>query len=93
MEPRLNFLRYQLQVECYLAFATDKNSTEEVFLRFRKIVDMYILAGSTLEINIETAMRNKILEVRVLSRDGHIFSACSTNDAWCTTFKATESRW
>ncbi|CAB1102890.1 unnamed protein product [Ectocarpus sp. CCAP 1310/34] len=30
---------------------------------FVKIVDMYILAGSEMEINIETAMRKKVLEV------------------------------
>lgn len=37
--------------------------TQGIFTHFRRIVDMYILAGSELEINIETAMRNKVLEV------------------------------
>ena len=52
----------KLQVECYVE-SCDQNPAEEVFSQFRNIVDMYILAGSELEINIETAMRNKILKV------------------------------
>lgn len=36
---------------------------EKQFEHFRDIVNMYILPGSELEVNIETAMRNKILKV------------------------------
>lgn len=38
-------------------------SADELFEKFREIVDLYILAGSDLEVNIETAMRNKVLKV------------------------------
>eukprot|EP00903_Cladosiphon_okamuranus_P009461 g9020.t1 len=50
------------EVECYLEYARE-TPAEEVFLQYRSIVDIYILAGSKLEININTAMRNKILEI------------------------------
>lgn len=46
---------------------------EELFAKFRSIVDMYILAGSELEVNIETAMRNKVLKVSSL-REGIMVS-------------------
>lgn len=57
--------RRQLQVECYVACAGE-NPSEELFVHFRHIVDMYIVEGSMLEININTVMRKKVLEVRWL---------------------------
>lgn len=53
----------RLQVGVYRIEA-ERKSAEELFVLFRKIVDMYILAGSEMEINIETAMRKKVLLVR-----------------------------
>ena len=70
MEFRSNSVRRQQQVEWYVAY-TRENPAEESFLQFRNIVDMYILAGSKLEINIDTAMRNKILEVGMVEAYGH----------------------
>lgn len=37
---------------------------ETQFGAFREIINMYILPGSEMEVNIETAMRNKILKVQ-----------------------------
>ncbi|CAB1120304.1 unnamed protein product [Ectocarpus sp. CCAP 1310/34] len=50
------------QVERYVAHA-EKESAAELFVHFRRIVDKYIVSGSELELNIESAMRNKVLEV------------------------------
>ncbi len=47
----------------------EQKSAEELFVLFRRIVDMYVLAGSEMEINIETAMRKKVLLVRTNERD------------------------
>ncbi|CAM9617718.1 unnamed protein product [Ectocarpus fasciculatus] len=41
----------------------EKEPDEQLFVQFRRIVDVYILAGSELEINIESAMRKKVLEI------------------------------
>lgn len=50
------------QLDKYIVQAAEV-TPEELFDKFRAIVDMYILAGSELEVNIETAMRNKVLKV------------------------------
>lgn len=52
-----------VQVDSYIAKAATIEP-EPQFLEFRGIVNMYIMPGSELEVNIETAMRNKILKVR-----------------------------
>lgn len=52
------------QLDAYVLQASEM-PPGELFDKFRAIVDMYILAGSELEVNIETAMRNKVLKVMV----------------------------
>lgn len=54
------------QVEIYTLRA-ETQSAEEIYARYRDIVDLYIVAGSELEVNIETAMRNKVLKVQGFS--------------------------
>lgn len=51
------------QAEIYFRRA-ETQSAEEIYPRYREIVDLYIVAGSELEVNIETAMRNKVLKVQ-----------------------------
>lgn len=51
-----------MQVEWYVAHAGQRPA-EQLFSYFQKIINMHILAGSKLEINIGTALRVKILEV------------------------------
>ncbi len=43
----------------------EKKTSEDLFVHFRSIVNVYIAAGSKLEINIGTSMRNKVLEVGI----------------------------
>lgn len=50
------------QVESYTLQAVT-TTPQELFVLYEEIVKTYILAGSELEVNIETAMRNKILKV------------------------------
>ncbi|CAM9985464.1 unnamed protein product, partial [Ectocarpus fasciculatus] len=50
------------EVERYVTHA-ERESAGELFVRFRRIVDAYIVSGSELELNIENAMRNKVLEI------------------------------
>ena len=52
-----------MQVGVYRVEA-ERKPVDELFVLFRRIVNMYIVAGSELEINIATAMRKKVLEVR-----------------------------
>ncbi|CAM9558470.1 unnamed protein product [Ectocarpus sp. 4 AP-2014] len=50
------------EVERYVTHAENESAAER-FVHFRRIVDKYIVSGSELELNIENAMRNKVLEV------------------------------
>ncbi|CAM9662596.1 unnamed protein product, partial [Ectocarpus sp. 8 AP-2014] len=50
------------EVERYVTHA-ENESAAELFVHFRRIVDKYIVSGSELELNIENAMRNKVLEI------------------------------
>lgn len=47
---------------CYVARA-ERSPAEDLFAHYRKVVNVYVSAGSKLEINIGTAMRNRVLEV------------------------------
>ena len=52
-----------LQVDRYIRRA-EEGTDREIYVAFREIVDLYIVVGSELEVNIEAAMRNKVLQVR-----------------------------
>ncbi|CAN0272958.1 unnamed protein product, partial [Discosporangium mesarthrocarpum] len=56
------------QVDRYVE-KTPSWEIDQQFKLFREIVDAYIVAGSELEVNIETAMRNRILKVSQKRRE------------------------
>eukprot|EP00904_Undaria_pinnatifida_P007959 jgi/Undpi1/4293/HiC_scaffold_17.g07659.m1 len=41
----------------------EEGTDREIYVAFREIVDLYIVVGSELEVNIEAAMRNKVLQL------------------------------
>ncbi|CAB1108588.1 unnamed protein product [Ectocarpus sp. CCAP 1310/34] len=70
------------EVGCYVALA-EQNPAEDRFAHFTNIVNVYISAGSKLEINIGTAMRTGVLERKARDNSTLFHDMCtSPNRSW-----------